>query len=101
MVAVVIITLIAGAAGAIVWATDKRHLSYGALLPAGAAVVTALITWMITVAAGLDSNSSTAWIPWILSILVGTVFAVLAAQLFGRNRHHADLIKATDILRMR
>lgn len=101
MVAVVIITLIVGAAGAIVWASDKRHPTYGMLLPSGVAVVTALITWMITVAAGLDHNSSTAWIPWILSIVVGTIFAVAMAQLLGRNRHHADLAKVTNILHMR
>ena len=101
MVAVVIITLVVGAAGAIVWASDKRHPTYGALLPSGAAVVTALITWMVTVAAGLDDNATTAWIPWILSIVVGTIFAVATAQLLGRNRHHEDLAKVTSILQMR
>mgnify|MGYP002805016817 CR=1 FL=1 len=56
MVAVVIIALCSGALGAIAWAVNKYRFTFGATLPAGAAVTVALIVWMITTAAGLNND---------------------------------------------
>ncbi|WP_125609697.1 hypothetical protein [Specibacter cremeus] len=101
MLTMVIVTLVAGAFGAIAWGTDSRRLAYGAALPAGVAVVAALIVWMITTAVGLDKPASTAWIVWIVPMAVGVVAAWLTAQVVGRTRHAHDTEKVNEILRMR
>ncbi|MGA7206179.1 MAG: hypothetical protein WBX27_16275 [Specibacter sp.] len=101
MVAVVIVALIAGALGAIAWAVDKYRTTFGALLPAGAAVTAALVVWMITMAAGLGSAPATAWIPWILSIVVGGAAAWATAGFVGRTRHTRQVEKTNAILHMR
>ncbi|MGO4385694.1 hypothetical protein [Specibacter sp. RAF43] len=100
MVALVIVALTAGAFGAIAWGVDKHRATFGALLPAGAAVVTALITWMITMAFGLDAGPATAWIPWILSMVVGGAAAWATAGLVGRARHAHIVARTNEILAM-
>lgn len=101
MVALVIIALISGAFGAIAWAVDKYRNTFGAVLPAGAAVAASLLIWMITMALGLDDSSATAWIPWILSIVVGGLVAWGTAGFVGRSRHNEQLAKQNAILAMR
>lgn len=98
MVAVVIIALTAGAFGAIAWAVDKYRTTFGALLPAGAAVAAALLVWIITMTIGLDNSSATAWIPWILSMAVGGVAAWAAAGFVGRTRHAHQVKRSNEIL---
>lgn len=100
MVALVIIALTAGAFGAIAWAVDKYRHNFGAVLPAGAAVAAALLVWIITMAVGLDGNPATAWIPWILSMVVGGVVAWATAGFVGRTRHHRQVEKTNAILQM-
>jgi len=100
MVAVVIIALTAGAFGAIAWAVDKYRSTFGAMLPAGAAITGALVVWMITMAMGLDNSSATAWIPWILSMAVGGVVAWATAGFVGRTRHARFVQRTTEILAM-
>ncbi|MBP2413598.1 hypothetical protein JOF48_002397 [Arthrobacter stackebrandtii] len=100
MVALVIIALTAGALGAIAWAVDKYRYTFGAVLPAGAAVVAALLVWIITMAAGLDGSSATAWIPWILSMAVGGAAAWATAGFVGRTRHNRQIDRTTQILQI-
>lgn len=101
MVAMVIIALIAIALGAIAWAVDKNRITFGALLPAGSAVTVALIIWMITMAAGLNKDPATAWIPWILSIVAAGATAWAVAGLVGRTRRQELMARETQILQMR
>ncbi|WP_026555574.1 hypothetical protein [Arthrobacter sp. 35W] len=101
MVDLIVIALIAGALGAIAWATDKRHLSYGALLPAAVGVVAALITWIITVAVGLGYTPGLAWVPWIASLLVGGAAAFTLSAVLGRSRTALDIAERNAILRIR
>lgn len=100
MVALVIIALSAGALGAIAWAVDKHRGTFGAALPAGAAVSAALLVWIITMAVGLDNDPATAWIPWIVSILVGGIAAWATAGFVGRSRHQHHVERTTRILQM-
>ncbi len=100
MVALVIIALAAGAFGAIAWAVDKHRHTFGSLLPAGAAVLAALLVWIITMAVGLGNSPSTAWIPWIVSMVVGGVVAWATAGFVGRTRHAHQVERTTAILQM-
>ncbi|ALO66219.1 hypothetical protein AS189_06565 [Arthrobacter alpinus] len=100
MVALVIIALIAGAFGAIAWAVDKHRATFGAVLPAGAAVAASLLVWILTMAVGLDADSATAWIPWILPIVVGGAAAWATAGLVGRSRHARQVERSNAILQM-
>ncbi|WP_434613770.1 hypothetical protein [Arthrobacter sp. A5] len=100
MVDLVVIALLSAAAGAIVWGTDRKHRhTYGELLPAGIAVAAALLTWIITVAAGLGYQPGLTWIPWIASLLVGVVLSTTATQLLGRRRTAFERAHMTVILR--
>lgn len=100
MVSMVVIALTAAALGGIAWAVDKNRSTFGALLPGGAAVVTALVLWTILMALGLDNDPATAWMPWIFSIVAGGVAAWAVAGLVGRTRH-AHLVQRTNqILQM-
>ncbi|MCQ9165361.1 MULTISPECIES: hypothetical protein [unclassified Arthrobacter] len=100
MVALVIIALTAGGFGAIAWGVDKYRATFGALLPAGAAVVAAEVIWMVTMAVGLGNSAATAWIPWILSMAVGGAVAWAVAGFVGRTRHARQLERANQILAM-
>lgn len=100
MVALVIIALTAGAFGAIAWAVDKHRSTFGAILPAGAAVFAALLVWIITMAAGLGNSSATAWIPWIVSMVVGGAVAWATAGFVGRTRHAHHVERTNQILQM-
>lgn len=100
MVALVIIALTAGAFGTLAWAVDKYRYTFGAVLPAGGAVVAALLVWIITMAAGLDGSPATAWIPWILSMVVGGAAAWATAGLVGRTRHNRQIERTNQILQI-
>lgn len=100
MVALVIIALTTGALGALAWAVDKHRATFGVLLPAGAAVATSLLTWIITMAVGLGNDSAMAWIPWILSIVVGGAAAWATAGFVGRTRHTQQVERTNQILQM-
>ncbi|MDJ0317536.1 MULTISPECIES: hypothetical protein [Arthrobacter] len=100
MVALVIIALTSGALGAIAWAVDKYRHTFGAVLPAGAAVSASLLMWVITMAAGLGNDTATAWIPWILSMVVGGGVAWAVAGFVGRTRHNRQVEKTNTILSM-
>lgn len=101
MVAVVIIALAAGALGAVAWAVNRHRTTFGAALPAGAAVAAALLAWIITMALGLNDSAETQWIPWIVSIVAGGAAAWSVSVLVGGRRHRAYVQRSTEILQMR
>ncbi|WP_287931299.1 hypothetical protein [Arthrobacter sp.] len=98
MVALVIIALVAGGFGAIAWGVDRHRATFGALLPAGAAVVAAEVVWMVTMAVGLGNSPATAWIPWIISMAVGGAVAWAVAGFVGRTRHARQVERTNRIL---
>lgn len=100
MVALVIVALTAGGFGAIAWGVDKYRATFGALLPAGAAVAASLVVWMVTMAVGLNNSPATAWIPWILSMAVGGAVAWAVAGFVGRTRHARQIERTNQILAM-
>ncbi|WP_394939114.1 hypothetical protein [Psychromicrobium sp. YIM B11713] len=99
MVDLVVIALIAAGLGAIVWAADKKHHKYGALLPSAIAVIAAALTWIITVSAGLSYNPGWTWVPWIASLVAAVLFSTLASLLLSRNRSNYDTAQLTAILK--
>lgn len=101
MVAMVIIALISGAFGAIVWAVNKHRQTFGVLLPAGVAVTVSLILWMILMAVGLDKDPATAWMPWIFSLLAGFAAALAVGLTVGKNRYAAMIERENKILSIR
>lgn len=101
MVAVVIIALASGAFGALAWALNKHRGTFGAMLPAGAAVAAALLVWIITMALGLNDSAGTQWIPWIASIVAGGAAASVTSVLVGRRRQSQYVQRTNQILQMR
>ncbi|TLM86856.1 hypothetical protein [Pseudarthrobacter sp. NamE5] len=99
MLSLTIVVLAAAAAGFIVWANDKRHAKYGAGLPAGIAVATAVLTWIILMAAGFGYLPGLTWLPWVLPIVTGAAAAIAAAVYCGRTRARRDTERLTAILR--
>ena len=99
MVDLVVIALLAIGIGAVVWGSDKRRERYGALLPAGVAVVAALLAWIITVAAGLSYQPGWTWVPWVAALVAAAVASIVASQALGRSRAAFDTAHLTAILR--
>lgn len=99
MVDLVVIALLAIGIGAVVWSSDKRRANYGALLPAGIAVVAALLTWIIAVAAGLSYQPGWTWVPWIAALVAAAVASTVASLALGRSRAAYDKAHLTAILR--
>ncbi len=100
MLALIIISLSSCALGAIAWAVNKNRSTFGAALPAGMAVAASLVVWIITMAAGLGADGATAWIPWILSIVVGGAAAWVTSGYVGRTRHAHHVQQTNAILQM-
>jgi quaternary ammonium compound-resistance protein SugE len=99
VVDLVVLALLAIGIGAVVWAADKRHDKYGALLPSGIAVVAALLTWIIAVSAGLSYQPGWTWVPWIASLVAAALVSVVASLTLGRGRAAYDTAHLTAILR--
>jgi quaternary ammonium compound-resistance protein SugE len=99
MVDLVVIALICAGIGAIVWGADRKHRNYGILLPAGVAIAAALLTWIITVSAGLGYQPGWTWVPWIASLIVGAAVSVLVVAVLGASRARFDSAHLTAILR--
>ncbi|MCZ2403224.1 hypothetical protein IV498_08520 [Paenarthrobacter sp. Z7-10] len=99
MVDLVVIALLALLIGAIVWGMDKKHGEYGILVPAAVAVVTAMLIWIITVAAGLGYQPGLTWIPWIVSLAGAAAVSVLASLALSSSRAARDTTRRTAILR--
>ncbi|GAA1049635.1 hypothetical protein [Arthrobacter russicus] len=99
MVDLVVIALISTGLGIIAWAVDRNHDKYGAILPPAAAVVAAMLTWIITISATLGYLPGWTWVPWIASLLIGAAAAVAVTWLLGRSRKQQDTAQLTAILK--
>lgn len=99
MIDLVVITLVSAGIGVIVWAVDKNHNKYGALLPPAVAVIAAMLTWIITISATLGYLPGWTWVPWIASLLIGAAASVLASVVLGRSRKSNDTAQLTAILK--
>lgn len=95
----VIVILVAAAAGFIAWAADRRHDAYGIMLPVAAAVAATCLVWIILVFAGTGYIAGLTWMPWVLPLAVGIVAAAAVPVVIGRRRSKRDVVALTEILR--
>lgn len=100
MLSLTIVVLATAAAGFIVWANDKRHTKYGAVLPAAVSVGVGAVTWIILMAAGFGYRPGTTWLPWVLPIILGAAAAVAVVLYVGRTRARHDLERLTAALKL-
>lgn len=100
MLSLIVVALVAIAAGFVVWANDKRHTKYGISVPAGIAVTVAMLSWIILMAAGLGYRPGLTWIPWILPMVLGTAASMAVVWSLGRSRTSHDTARLTAILRL-
>lgn len=99
MLSLIVVAMVAVAAGFVVWANDKRHAKYGIAVPAGVALTVGMLSWIIFQAAGLGYQPGLTWIPWILPLLLAAAAAVAAVVLLGRSRTAQDTERLNAILR--
>jgi len=100
MLSLIVVAMVAVAAGFVVWATDKRHAKYGVSVPAGVALGVAMLCWVIFMAVGFGYQPGLTWIPWILPLLLGSAAAAGAVLYLGRSRTRKDTARMTAILRL-
>ncbi len=100
MLSLIVVAMVAVAAGFVVWGTDKRHAKYGIAVPAGIALGVAMLSWIIFMAAGFGYQPGLTWMPWILPMLLGAAAATGAVLYLGRSRTRQDTARMTAILRL-
>ncbi|QDY90564.1 cytochrome c-type biogenesis protein CcmH [Arthrobacter sp. UKPF54-2] len=100
MLSLIVVAMVAVAAGFVVWANDKRHAKYGISVPAGIALGVGMLSWIIFMAAGFGYLPGLTWIPWILPLLLGTAAAIAAVVYLGRSRTRQDTARMSAILRL-
>ena len=71
MLSLIVVAMVAVAAGFVVWANDKRHAKYGITVPAGIALGVGMLSWIIFMAAGFGYQPGLTWIPWVLPAAAG------------------------------
>jgi len=99
MLSLIVVAMVAVAAGFVVWANDKRHAKYGIAVPAGVALGVGMLSWIVFMAAGFGYQPGLTWIPWVAPLLLGTAAAVGAVLYLGRSRTRQDTARMTAILR--
>lgn len=99
MLSLIVVALVAVAAGFVVWANDKRHAKYGIAVPAGVSLAVAMLSWIVFMAAGLGYQPGLTWIPWVLPMVLGAAASVAAVLYLGKNRTGRDTARLTAILR--
>lgn len=95
----VIVVIVAAAAGLVVWAVDKRHSAYGIMLPIASAVASACVLWIILVWAGTGYLTGLTWMPWVLPMAAAVAAAAAVPALVGRRRVKHDSEALTQLLR--
>ena len=100
MLSLIVVAMVAIAAGFVVWANDKRHAKYGITVPAGIALAVGMVSWIIFMAAGFGYQPGLTWIPWVLPLVLGAAAAVAAVLYLGRSRTRQDTARMTAILRL-
>src|SRR6478609_11667568 len=98
MLSLIVVAMVAVAAGFVVWANDKRHAKYGISVPAGIALGVAMLSWIIFMAAGFGYLPGLTWLPWVLPIVLGAAASVGAVLVLGRTRARNDTHRLTAIL---
>ncbi|MCC3276779.1 MULTISPECIES: hypothetical protein [unclassified Arthrobacter] len=99
MLSLILVTLVALAAGFAVWAADRHRDRYGALLLPGISVVASLLTWLGLQAAGAASFEAD-WLGWAVPAAVAVLAPMVAAVPIGRSRGAADASETERILRL-
>ena len=99
MLSLIVVAMVAVAAGFIIWANDKRHAKYGIAVPAGVALMVGMLSWIVFQAAGLGYQPGLTWIPWVLPLLLGAAAAAGAVVFLGRSRVRQDTARMNAILR--
>jgi Zn-dependent protease with chaperone function len=99
VVELVLLVLGAGAVGAVAWGADKNRQAYGALVPAAAGIVAAVLLWLILMALGLGSEPGIYFLSWLLPLAASIPAAGLTAWFVGRRRTAADLLRLESALR--
>jgi hypothetical protein len=100
VLSLIVVAMVAVAAGFVVWANDKRHAKYGIAVPAGVALGVGMLSWVIFMAAGFGYQPGLTWIPWVLPPVLGAAAAVGAVLYLGRSRTRLDTARMTAILRL-
>ena len=100
MLSLIVVAMVAVAAGFVVWANDKRHAKYGIAVPAGVTLGVGMLSWIIFMAAGFGYQPGLTWIPWVAPLLLGAAAAVGAVLYLGRSRTRQDTARMTAILRL-
>jgi hypothetical protein len=100
MLSLIVVAIVALAAGFVVWANDKRHTKYGISVPAGVALAVGMLSWIIFMAAGFGYQPGLTWIPWVLPVVLGTAAAVAVVWFLGRSRTRHDTARLTAVLRL-
>ncbi len=100
MLSLIVVAMVAVAAGFVVWANDKRHAKYGITVPAGIALGVAMLSWIIFITLGFGYQPGLTWIPWVLPLLLGMAAAVGVVLYLGRSRTRQDTARMTAILRL-
>ncbi|MCU1564904.1 MAG: hypothetical protein JWN05_3283 [Arthrobacter sp.] len=100
MLSLIVVAIVAVAAGFVVWANDKRHTKYGISVPAGVALAVGMLSWIIFMAAGFGYQPGLTWIPWVLPVVLGTAAAVAVVWFLGRSRTRHDTARLTAVLRL-
>lgn len=101
MVALTAIIIVNASVGFAVWAIDRRRQKYGLLLPAGVAVVTGLLLWIILVAFGVSYMPDFFWLAWLLPMTAGTLAATGTVLALARSRNASDKARYTETLQAR
>lgn len=100
MLSLIVVAMVAVAAGFVVWANDKRHAKYGMAVPAGVALGVGMLSWIVFQAAGFGYQPGLTWIPWVLPLLLGSASAAGAVLYLGRSRTRQDTARMSAILRL-
>lgn len=101
MVSLIVVAGVSVFIGFLASLIDPRHHRYGLLLLPAAALVSALLTWIILQFAGLGYHPDLFWLAWLLPLIVAAGATAGTAWWFGRHREQADQAAMTAILKRR
>lgn len=99
MLQLVIIALVAAAAGFAVWGVDPRRGTYGILAMPAVAVTVSLLAWIGLVVAGVSYAPGISWLAWVVPMAAGIAAAVTAAVVIGPRRAKEDIARLNAALR--